>query len=497
MASNRGSATAPTAFVIFGITGDLSARKLLPALYDLYAKGHIHPETVVIGFARSAMSVDELRSRLRRAVTEEVDGFDGATFDALTKRLAYVRGSYQEPAAYGALADTLAAAAHDGGALAGHVYYTATPPNVYADIATGLASANLNQEEGDRYARLVVEKPFGDDLASAAALNRTLLEVFREDQLYRIDHYLAKETAQNLAVLRFANTVFEPLWNNRYIDHVQITMSEELGVEGRGSFYEEAGVLRDVFQNHLLQLLALVAMEPPARFDADAVRDEKVKLLRSIVCPEPDDIVLGQYVAGDGMPGYRDEDGVPSDSRQATYAALTLEVRNWRFSGTPVYLRSGKRLEAKASEVVLQFRNPPHVPFDLARPLRPDRLILRLVPDEGITLRFNGKRPGQRVDLERIDLGFSYEETFSRPNPGAYVTLLMDVLAGDATLFMRADEVEAQWAILDPLLARIDERRPEPQPYQAGGPGPRAAYELLERDGRYWHKPDGFKAGGD
>jgi len=495
MASNRGTSTAPSAFVIFGITGDLSARKLLPALYDLYAKGDIHPDTVIVGFARSEMGVSDLRARLRGAVEEEVAGFDAAVFDALTKRLAYVRGSYKGPAAYQELAATLERA-REGGASAGTVYYTATPPNVYADIARGLASAGLNQERDGRFARLVVEKPFGDDLASAAALNRTLLEDFREDQLYRIDHYLAKETAQNLAVLRFANTVFEPLWNNRYIDHVQITMSEELGVEGRGSFYEEAGVLRDVFQNHLLQLLALVAMEPPARFDADAVRDEKVKLLRSIVCPEPDDVVLGQYVAGNGMPGYREEDGVPSDSRQATYAALTLEVRNWRFSGTPVYLRSGKRLESKASEVVLQFRNPPHVPFDLARPLRPDRLILRLVPDEGITLRFNGKRPGQRVDLERIDLGFSYEETFARPNPDAYVTLLMDVLAGDATLFMRADEVEAQWAILDPLLARIAERRPEPEPYEAGGPGPRAAYELLERDGRFWHKPDGVQDGG-
>ncbi|HET8984591.1 MAG TPA: glucose-6-phosphate dehydrogenase, partial [Trueperaceae bacterium] len=316
---------------------------------------------------------------------------------------------------------------------------------------------------------------------------------FREDQIYRIDHYLAKETAQNLAVLRFANTVFEPLWNNRYIDHVQITMAEHLGVEGRGSFYEQAGVLRDVFQNHLLQLMALVAMEPPARFDADAVRDEKVKLLRSIVCPQPGDVVLGQYASSDDMPGYREEHGVPADSHQATFAALTLEVRNWRFSGTPFYLRSGKRLEAKASEVVLQFRNPPHVPFDLATPLRPDRLILRLVPDEGITLRFNGKRPGQRIDLDRIDLGFSYEDTFARPNPDAYVTLLLDVLAGDATLFMRADEVEAQWAILDPLLSLIEERKPTPEPYAAGGPGPKAAYELLERDGRFWHKPDALK----
>jgi glucose-6-phosphate 1-dehydrogenase len=493
MAPPRGTASAPTAFAIFGVTGDLSARKLLPALYDLYSRGDIHEDTVVIGFARSDMSVERLRSDLREAVAQEVEGFDPTVFDRLCAHLAYVRGAYDDDAAYASLRETLARAHERTGGLAGQVFYTATPPSVYADIATGLAGAGLAREVGGGYSRLVVEKPFGTDLTSATRLNTTLLEAFREDQIYRIDHYLAKETAQNLAVLRFANTVFEPLWNNRYIDHVQITMSEHIGVEGRGSFYEQAGVLRDVFQNHLLQLMALVAMEPPARFDADAVRDEKVKLLRSIVCPQPADIVLGQYSASDALVGYREEDGVPADSHQATFAALTLEVHNWRFSGTPFYLRSGKRLEAKASEVVLQFRNPPHVPFDLATPLRPDRLILRLVPDEGITLRFNGKRPGQRIDLDRIDLGFSYEDTFARPNPDAYVTLLLDVLAGDATLFMRADEVEAQWAILDPLLTLIEERRPAPQPYAAGGPGPTAAFELLERDGRFWHKPDALK----
>ncbi|HLU82492.1 MAG TPA: glucose-6-phosphate dehydrogenase [Trueperaceae bacterium] len=493
MAPPKGTATAPTAFVIFGVTGDLSARKLLPALYDLYAKGDIHKDTVVIGFGRSDTTAAAMRSDLSEAVSQEVEDFDASVFDDLCSGLAYVKGSYDDKAAYDELAAALTRVAAEVGSLAGHIFYTATPPSVYADIATGLAGAGLAAEEPGRYSRLVVEKPFGDDLASAKELNRSLLEVFREAQIYRIDHYLAKETAQNLAVLRFANTVFEPLWNNRYIDHVQITMSEQLGVEGRGSFYEQAGVLRDVFQNHLLQLLALVAMEPPARFDADAVRDEKVKLLRSIVCPQPHSIVLGQYSAGAGFAGYKEEDGVPGDSRQATYAALTLEVRNWRFSGTPFYLRSGKRLEAKASEVVLQFRNPPHIPFDLPRPPRPDRLILRLVPDEGITLRFNGKRPGQRIDLDRIDLGFSYEETFSRPNPDAYVTLLLDVMAGDATLFMRADEVEAQWAILDPLLSGIAERQSVPEPYAAGGPGPQAAYQLLERDGRFWHKPDALK----
>jgi len=477
-----------TTFVIFGVTGDLASRKLLPALYRLEARGELGASSRIIGFARSGLSTQDLCGRLRASLVDQVAEADATALDSLLARVEYLRGGYDDPESYTRLAQAVEAAGSPR-----RIFYTATPPNAYLDIATGLASAGLGVAPPGGFSRLVIEKPFGHDLASAAELNRGLLELFDERQLYRIDHYLAKETAQNLAVLRFANTVFEPLWNNRYIDHVQITMSEDLGVEGRGSFYEQAGVLRDVFQNHLLQLLALVAMEPPARFDADAVRDEKVKLLRAVACPDLGDVVLGQYTAGNGQPGYRQEPDVAPDSRQATFAALRLSVRNWRFSGTPFYLRSGKHLEAKASEVVLHFRNPPHVPFDLSQALRPDRLILRLVPDEGITLRFNGKRPGQKIDLARIDLGFSYEDSFSRPNPDAYETLLQDVMLGDATLFMRADEVEAQWAIFTPLLEQIESRAVEPFQYVAGGRGPREAYELLESEGRYWHRPDAVR----
>ncbi|HZJ10687.1 MAG TPA: glucose-6-phosphate dehydrogenase [Trueperaceae bacterium] len=478
----------PCTFVIFGVTGDLASRKLLPALYRLQVGGELDPGSRTIGFARSELSSEALRAELRGCLLEELDDPDEQVLDDLLGRVDYLRGGYDDADSYARLAEAVKTAGSPR-----RIFYTATPPSAYLDIASGLAGVGLDRAPEGGFARLVLEKPFGNDLASAKSLNVRLLELFEESQLYRIDHYLAKETAQNLAVLRFANTVFEPLWNNRYIDHVQITMSEDIGVAGRGSFYEQAGVLRDVFQNHLLQLLALVAMEPPARFDAEAVRDEKVKLFRSVTCPGLDDLVLGQYTAGNGEVGYRQEPDVADASRQSTFAALRLRVRNWRFSGTPFYLRSGKQLEAKASEVVLHFRNPPHVPFDLARPLRPDRLILRLVPDEGITLRFNGKRPGQKIDLARVDLDFSYEETFDRPNPDAYETLLLDVMQGDATLFMRADEVEAQWAIFTPLLRQIEAHAIEPFPYPAGGPGPEEAFALLEREDRYWHRPDAVR----
>lgn len=474
----------PFAFVIFGITGDLSARKLMPALYHLHVEGSLHPGTRVVGFGRSHVETEELATRLGAAVASEVDDFAGAAWAELAAAVSYLSGDYDDESAYARLAAHLQELG-----LPGRVFYTATPPETYADIARGLATAGLASEPPGGFARLVVEKPFGHDLASAKALNAELLARFEERQLFRIDHYLAKETAQNLAVLRFANTLFEPLWSNRYLDHVQITMAEPIGIEGRGSFYESAGVLRDVFQNHLLQLLALVAMEPPAKFDQDDVRDEKVKLLRAVTCPDPRAVVLGQYAAGGGMRGYREEESVSSTSRQATFAAMTLQVSNWRLSGVPFYLRSGKRLEGKASEIVLQFRNPPHVPFDLREPLKPDRLILRLVPDEGITVRFNGKVPGSGVELGRIDLDFSYQDTFSVRNPDAYETLLLDVAAGDATLFMRADEVEAQWAIVQPILDWVESERPVPILYPAGSAGPVEAFELLAKDGRRWYRP--------
>lgn len=479
------------AFVIFGVTGDLTGRKLIPALYQLAAKGELNEGSVIVGHARREMTDDELRAYLRDKVAAEVPDLDAGVWERLAARISYVQGDYESADGFVRLARKLA-----GLDVAGTIFYTATPPEVYATIARSLAEAGLARPAPGRFARLVVEKPFGTDEASAKELNALLLEHFDESQLFRIDHYLAKETAQNLGVLRFANSMFEPVWNNRYVDHVQITMIEPMGMEGRGRFYESAGVLRDVFQNHLLQLLALMAMEPPVRFDARAVRDEKVKLFSAVSCPSPADTVFGQYVAGNGAVGYRQEKDVDPNSKQATYAAMQLRVENWRWSGVPFYLRSGKRLEAKASEIVLQFKAPPHVPFALSAPVHADRLVMRIMPDEGMTIRFNGKRPGQKVELDRIGLDFSYGESFAGAIPDAYETLILDVMNGDATLFMRADEVEAQWRIVAPVLAYLEERRPTPAFYEAGGRGPQQAYALLESAGREWKRPAGVRRGG-
>jgi glucose-6-phosphate 1-dehydrogenase len=470
-------ATPRCTFVIFGVTGDLAARKLIPALYTLQRAGALHPETRMLGYARSVEGDDALRARLGAALHEHVDDVDEAAWQDVARRITAVRGGYDD--SFEPLAERLRECGCDD-----HVYYAATPPEAYRGIVRGLAQAGLHRSErGCR--RLVVEKPFGTDLASARQLNAAVREAFDESQVYRIDHYLAKETAQNLAVLRFANALFEPVWSNRYVDHVQITMAERIGTEGRGASYETAGVIRDVFQNHLLQLLALVAMEPPARYDADAVRDEKVKVLRATTCLDPERVVFGQYTAAQGLPGYREEDGVGADSRVPTFAAATFAVRTWRWAGVPFYVRSGKRLWDKASEIVLHLKSPPHVPFGpLSEALAGDLLLLRLVPEEGITLCFNAKAPGRGIGFERVGLEFRYHERFEAPVPDAYVTLLADVLEGDATLFTRADEVEIQWRVVERLLDP-----PEPDPYPVGSTGPRAAHALLERDGRAWRHP--------
>ncbi|MDZ7800308.1 MAG: glucose-6-phosphate dehydrogenase [Trueperaceae bacterium] len=471
------------AFVVFGVTGDLATRKLMPALWALHTQGSLHPDTRLVGYARSEGDDQALRVRMRDALERYVGPVDEDAWRDFGARIHAVRGGYDDPEGHRALGARLGQLG-----LPRRLFYTATPPSTYAGIADAMAEAGLNRAPEGGWARLVIEKPFGWDEDSARELNARLRASFDEAQIYRIDHYLAKETAQNLAVLRFANTLFEPVWSNRFVDHVQITMAEPMGVEGRGAFYDEAGVVRDVFQNHLLQLLALVAMEPPARWEADAVRDEKVKVLRAMACPHADRAVFGQYVASGAMPGYQDEDGVAPDSTQATYAAVQFDVHTWRWSGVPFYVRSGKRLADKASEIVLHFKTPPHVPFELGGPLAADRLVLRVTPNEGIRLHFNAKLPGQGIRLGRVSLDFAYERRFERPSPDAYETLLLDAMLGDATLFMRSDEVEAQWRVVTPLLECADGGA-APQPYPAGGRGPDAADRLLAREGRRWHPP--------
>lgn len=467
--------------MILGVTGDLASRKLLPALFALHLDGQLPDDFAIIGYARSDLNTTALRERLGEAVKEHTDRKDRDAWAGFSSRIQYMQGGYDDPDDFRRLAQLL-----DGQGRPGRVFYTATPPSTYGGIARALAAAGLNTAPAGGYSRLVIEKPFGSDFASAVDLNRVLLSDFAEDQIYRIDHYLAKETAQNVAVLRFANTLFEPTWNNRYIDHVQVTMAEAVGVEGRGSFYEEAGVIRDVFQNHLLQLVALVAMEPPARYDARSVRNEKVKVFEAMECVNRDRAVFGQYVASAGRSGYRQEEGVAPDSRQATFAAAEFAIHNWRWEGVPFYVRSGKALDSKSTEIVIRYRQPPHMPFSFSSPPKADRLVLRLAPDEGIRIHFNVKAVGQDMKLQRTSLDFSYAGQLGGRSPDAYETLLLDVLEGDATLFMRSDEVEAQWRVITPLLEPV-----QPDPYPAGSSGPAAAYELLARAGRHWHRPTG------
>ncbi len=470
-------------FIIFGISGDLAARKLLPALYNLHRRGELNPQSRIVGFARRDWSDDDLRKEMKAALQKYTANFDEDAWNELAPRLSFVKGAYNDVESFMSLAQHLQELA-----LPNYVFYTATPPGTYEGIARQLGAAKLNLAPGG-WSRLVIEKPFGHDLKSAKELNEKVLEIFNESQIYRIDHYLAKETAQNLAALRFANALFEPIWRRDYVDHVMITMAEPMGVEGRGGFYEETGVLRDVFQNHLLQLVALVATEPPARFDAGSVRDEKVKVFRAMNCLKPEQTVIGQYTRNGELKGYREEEGVDPASRQGTFAAAVFKIDNWRWAGVPFFVRSGKRLKQKASEIVLHLKKPPHIPFELKQPLHADRLILRLVPNEGITVRFNAKSPGQNSDMQRVSLDFYYDRQFKRPNPDAYETLILDAMIGDATLFMRADEVEAQWRIVEPLLSSWESSKEEPAFYAAGSWGPHEADDLLARHGLRWHTP--------
>jgi glucose-6-phosphate 1-dehydrogenase len=487
----------PCAIVIFGAGGDLTRRKLLPALYNLRRYGLLPKDIAIIGVGRSETKREDFVARLGADLTEFATAtVEQAIWADLASRLYYVGFDFDRAEGYGWLSDMLKDVESRHKTQGNVLFYLATPPNCFATIVKQCATAGLADETG-RWRRFIVEKPFGHDLDSAKALNRDLQSVLSESQIYRIDHYLGKETVQNILAFRFANGIFEPVWNRRYIDHVQITVAETLGVEGRGGYYESAGVLRDMIQNHMFQLLSLVAMEPPWSFDAAPVRDEKVKVLNAIRPMQPEEIlqrtVRGQYgegfVDGQKLVAYRAEPSVAPGSTTETYGALKLDVDNWRWAGVPFYLRSGKRLAKPVTEIVIQFRKPPLLAFGKIQiqDLEPNRLILSIQPEEGITIEIKAKRPGASMNLTRVNLDFNYSDFGPSDKATGYERLLYDAMTGDTTLYHRADTVEAAWRIATPILDVWGSIPPRDFPnYGAGTWGPPASDELMKRDGRGW-----------
>jgi glucose-6-phosphate 1-dehydrogenase len=475
----------PLSLVIFGASGDLTSRKLIPALFSLFRKGRLPAEARIVGVARSPLSDEQFRDKLAKGPGHAAGEGTPAQWQEFARRLHYVPGDATTPGGLDRLQDWLRQA--EGTAGGNRLYYLSVAPELYPEIARQLGAAGMAREDGG-WRRLVIEKPFGRDLASARALNRTLHEHFREEQIYRIDHYLGKETVQNILVFRFANTIFEPVWNRNFIDHVQITVSEAVKVEGRGPYYDKAGVLRDMFQNHLLQVLALVAMEAPARFNADAMRNEKIKLFDAVSVTDLGEacgrVVTGQYA------GYHSDRGVAADSRTPTFAVARLQIDNWRWQGVPFFLRSGKAMSRRLSEVVIQFLCPPHLMFPLPADttLQCNRLAVCIQPDEGIHLNFQTKVPDEGMELHPSDLEFHYQAAYpNRPIPEAYERLLQDAIQGDAALFMRSDEIERAWQIMDPLIAATERPDgPVPETYAVSSNGPPCADTLLARDGRRW-----------
>jgi glucose-6-phosphate 1-dehydrogenase len=485
----------PGVLVIFGASGDLTSRKLLPAIASLAKRRLLPPAFSVVGIARTELSDEDFRQLAMKAVP------DDGPWAELVKGFRYVAGDYTHPDTFDALKKVLDELDQQRGTAGNRTYYLATIPSVFPDVAQALGQhgLNLGPDGLKDNIRIVIEKPFGRDLESARQLDAALHAAFSEDQIYRIDHYLGKETVQNVLALRFANAIFEPIWNRRYVDHVEITVAESLGVGHRGGFYETAGALRDIVQNHMMQVMAITCMEPPSMGDARGIRDEKVKVLRAVDIPDMDEVVAqivrGQYergwVEGEEVPSYREEEGVAADSQTDTYVAMRLTIDNWRWAGVPFYLRTGKRLPKRLTEVALQFKPVPHLPFAArqARGLHPNTLVLRIQPDEGITLRFGAKVPGQAFEVRDVLMDFSYGAAFLEEPPEAYERLLLDAMAGDPTLFIRTDEVEQAWQIVEPIIEAWQDREVPLARYPAGTWGPKAADRLLAQDGRAWRTP--------
>ena len=501
MADNTTDAQAkPAAIVIFGAAGDLAWRRLVPALCNLYLEQLLPSRFALIGLDKKEMGADEFRARLRQGVDQFLQRgpISDEAWEAFAARASYLCADFGDPATFAALSQQLASLEEEWATPATRIFYQATPPGVVEMIVRQLGQTDLPRDRAR--SRIVMEKPFGRDLASALALNRLLTSVFDESQIYRIDHYLAKETVQNILAFRFANALFEPVWNRRYIDHVQITVAERDGVEHRGGYYDHAGALRDMIQNHLLQILCLVAMEPPVYFRDQEIRNKKadvMQAIRPIALEQVSQVaVRGQYgpgwLHGQRVQGYSSEPGVQSDSLTETFAAVKLFVDNWRWQDVPFYLRTGKRLPAKVSEASIHFKPVPHQSFPATAvgSWQPNRLVIHIQPDEGIVLRFQAKRPGPKVRLSPVDMRFTYCDAFNADPPEAYETLLLDVIEGDSTLFMRADQVEVAWSILAPILDTWAETpREEGFIYSAGTWGPELAEVLVARDGRSWQLP--------
>ena len=492
--------------VIFGASGDLTKRKLIPALYNLALEKRLPERFAVVGYARSEMTHDDFREKMREAVKEfsRTGLKDKAVWDQFANSLYYVRGSYDEnDAGFRNLKEFIDGFDRGSRVLPVRIFYLAIPPDLYGTAVERIAAAGLATKEstdGEPRTRVVIEKPFGTDLQTARELNRRIHEAFDEKQIYRIDHYLGKETVQNIMVLRFANAVFEPIWNRRYIDHVQITAAETVGVENRGGYYEQAGVVRDMFQNHLLQLLCMTAMEPPVGLDADSVRDEKGKLLKSVRPVASEEVataaVRGQYgpgrMDGEEVVGYRQEPGVAKNSPTVTYAAIRFFIDNWRWEGVPFYLRSGKRLAKRVTEVAIEFKRPPLLLFKshAVEDVNPNVLVMRIQPDEGVSLTFEVKPPGHDMVIRPLSLDFSYAEAFGNSPPEAYETLLEDCIEGDSTLFTRHDWVELAWSLVDPIIQVWNLSKPRNFPnYEAGSWGPKEADDFMAREGRRWRRP--------
>jgi glucose-6-phosphate 1-dehydrogenase len=490
----------PATIVIFGASGDLTKRKLVPAIYNLMVERNLS-RVAIVGTSRSAITDDEFRKIAYEGISQHSrkKPIDEDLWQTLAPCMHSQQGGFVDPEAFIALRKRLEEVEAEHNLSGNRLFYLSTPPSVFAPIIRNLGIAGLVEPGEDPFARVIIEKPFGRDLESAQALNHEVHQVLTEDQVFRIDHYLGKETVQNLLVFRFANGIFEPLWNSKYVDHVQITGAETLGVEGRGGYFENAGILRDMVQNHLMQVLCLAGMEPPVSFDANAVRDEKLKVIKALRPVDPDNItervVRGQYAAGGVLgtpvPGYLEEPGVDPESMTETFVAMKLFVDNWRWAGVPFYLRSSKRMPKRVTEIAIHFKSAPHRLFGEKQmaDLGGNVLTIRIQPDEGITLGIGSKVPGQANEIAPVTMEFRYASSFGAQAPEAYERLLLDALNGDGTLFTRGDEVEASWKFITPIHEAWKANSIKPEPYEAGSWGPKAAHDLVEADGRRWRKP--------